>query len=151
MPVVVGKRQKWRILAAPAVLIALIATVMLPLVAIVSISLRPGNFAVGSLIPRTISLEHWKLALGIPYQDVDGSLVHALGVALAQPEQSAGHRAERDLGVGDGEAPCGLACAGPRDRPLSSCFSSDSSRRSEWRRSCASPRPGTSWPSPPSA
>ncbi|PTT76955.1 maltose ABC transporter permease MalG, partial [Pelomonas sp. HMWF004] len=39
------------------------------------ISLRPGNFATGSLIPTEISLEHWKLALGIPYQAADGSLV----------------------------------------------------------------------------
>jgi maltose/maltodextrin transport system permease protein len=75
MPVVVGKQHRWRILAAHAVLIALIVVVMTPLVAIVSISLRPGNLAVGSLIPKNISLEHWKLAFGISYQDADGSLV----------------------------------------------------------------------------
>ncbi|MCK7500387.1 MAG: hypothetical protein MZW92_66445 [Comamonadaceae bacterium] len=40
---------------------------MFPLLAIVSISLRPGNFATGSLIPEQISFEHWQLALGIPY------------------------------------------------------------------------------------
>jgi maltose/maltodextrin transport system permease protein len=43
--------------------------------AIVSISLRPGNFATGTLIPTHISLEHWQLALGIPWQAPDGSLV----------------------------------------------------------------------------
>jgi maltose/maltodextrin transport system permease protein len=37
--------------------------------------LRPGNFATGDVIPTTISFEHWKLALGIPYQAPDGSLV----------------------------------------------------------------------------
>jgi maltose/maltodextrin transport system permease protein len=45
------------------------------LLAIFSISLRPGNFSTGSLIPSEISFEHWKLALGIPYQAADGSLV----------------------------------------------------------------------------
>eukprot|EP01031_Cornospumella_fuschlensis_P049001 gene49001-59985_t len=52
-----------------------IAITIFPLLAVVSISLRPGNFATGSLIPTEISLEHWKLALGIPYQAADGSLV----------------------------------------------------------------------------
>jgi maltose/maltodextrin transport system permease protein len=72
---VVGKNEKWRIIAAHVGLICFIALIMFPLLAIVSISLRPGNFATGSLIPSDISLEHWKLALGIPYQAEDGSLV----------------------------------------------------------------------------
>ena len=42
---------------------------------VISISLRPGNFATGSLIPSSISLEHWRFALGLPYQAADGSLV----------------------------------------------------------------------------
>jgi maltose/maltodextrin transport system permease protein len=75
MAVVVGKSEKWRILAAHAGVIAFIALITFPLLAIISISLRPGNFATGSLIPSDISLEHWKLALGISYQAADGSLV----------------------------------------------------------------------------
>ena len=75
MAVVVGKSEKWRILAAHAGVIAFIALIMFPLLAIISISLRPGNFATGSLIPSDISLEHWKLALGFSYQAADGSLV----------------------------------------------------------------------------
>jgi maltose/maltodextrin transport system permease protein len=75
MALVVGKSEKWRILAAHAGVIAFIALIMFPLLAIISISLRPGNFATGSLIPSDISLEHWKLALGISYQAADGSLV----------------------------------------------------------------------------
>ena len=75
MAIVTGKRQRWRVVAAHAGLIALIAITIFPLLAIVSISLRPGNFSTGSLIPTTISLEHWKLALGISYQAADGSLV----------------------------------------------------------------------------
>jgi maltose/maltodextrin transport system permease protein len=75
MAIVVGKKQKWRVFAAHAFLWALIAVMMFPLLAIISISLRPGNFATGSIIPSEISLEHWKLALGIPYQGADGQLV----------------------------------------------------------------------------
>jgi len=75
MAVVVGKSEKWRILAAHVGVIAFIALIMFPLLAIISISLRPGNFATGSLIPSDISLEHWKLALGISYQAADGSRV----------------------------------------------------------------------------
>jgi maltose/maltodextrin transport system permease protein len=75
MAIVTGKRHRWKLLAAHAGIIVFIALIVFPLVAIISISLRPGNFATGSLIPSQISLEHWKLALGIPYQGADGSLV----------------------------------------------------------------------------
>ena len=75
MPIVVGRKQRWRIVAAHAGLIAFIALILFPLLAIISISVRPGNFAIGSLIPSEISLEHWKLALGFSYQGPDGSLV----------------------------------------------------------------------------
>ncbi len=75
MAVVTGASQRWRVLAAHVGLIALIVVTCFPLLAIVSISLRPGNFSTGSLIPDHISLEHWKLALGFSYQAEDGSLV----------------------------------------------------------------------------
>ncbi len=75
MAVVVGKSQRWRIVAAHVGVLVFIALITFPLLAIISISLRPGNFATGSLIPSEISLEHWKLALGISYQAADGSLV----------------------------------------------------------------------------
>ncbi|MBK1614937.1 maltose transporter permease [Rubrivivax gelatinosus] len=75
MAIVTGKSQRWRVLAAHLFLITLIALTVFPLLAIISISLRPGNFATGSLIPEQISFEHWKLALGIPYEAADGSLV----------------------------------------------------------------------------
>ena len=74
MAVVQGKNQKWRVLGAHAFLWLLIAVTVFPLLAVISISLRPGNFSTGSLIPAEISLEHWKLALGIPYLAADGSL-----------------------------------------------------------------------------
>jgi maltose/maltodextrin transport system permease protein len=74
MALVTGKQQRWRLYAAHAFLIVLIAITLFPLLAIVSISLRPGNFATGSLIPAEISLEHWKLALGIAVTNADGSV-----------------------------------------------------------------------------
>jgi maltose/maltodextrin transport system permease protein len=75
MAIVTGKNQRWRLFASHAFIWVLIAITLFPLLAVVSISLRPGNFSTGSLIPTEISLEHWKLALGISYQAADGSLV----------------------------------------------------------------------------
>jgi maltose/maltodextrin transport system permease protein len=75
MAMVTGKGFRWRVVATHLGLIAFVALVMFPLLMILSISLRPGNFASGDIIPKEISLEHWKLALGIPYQGPDGSLV----------------------------------------------------------------------------
>jgi maltose/maltodextrin transport system permease protein len=75
MPIVTGKKQRKRVIAAHVFLWVLIAIMVFPLLAIISISLRPGNFATGSLIPTEISFEHWKLALGMSYQAADGSLV----------------------------------------------------------------------------
>jgi maltose/maltodextrin transport system permease protein len=74
MALVVGKRLRWRILAAQIVLWVLIALTLFPLLAIISISLRPGNFATGSLIPAEISFDHWKLALDMSITNADGSI-----------------------------------------------------------------------------
>ncbi len=75
MAIVTGKNQRWKLLAAHVFLWGLIAITIFPLLAVISISLRPGNFSTGTLIPSEISLEHWKLALGFSYQAADGSLV----------------------------------------------------------------------------
>ena len=75
MAIVTGKSQRWRVWAAHAGLWVLIAITLFPLLAVISISLRPGNFSTGSLIPTEISLEHWKLALGIGYTLPDGTRV----------------------------------------------------------------------------
>ena len=74
MALVTGKNQRWRIRAAQIFLWGLIAITLFPLLAIISISLRPGNFATGSLIPAEISFDHWKLALGISITNADGSI-----------------------------------------------------------------------------
>lgn len=75
MAIVTGKNQRWRIAATHFLLCALVALTILPLLVVISISLRPGNFSAGSLIPTEISLEHWKLAFGIAYTGADGTLV----------------------------------------------------------------------------
>lgn len=74
MAIVTGNKQRWRVLAAHAALWILLALTLFPLLAVLSISLRPGNYATGSLIPASISFEHWQLALGIPYTAPDGSV-----------------------------------------------------------------------------
>ncbi len=75
MAIVTGHSQRWRVWGAHIGLILLLVVTLFPLLAVVSISLRPGNFATGSLIPREISLEHWKLALGIAVTQADGTVV----------------------------------------------------------------------------
>ena len=75
MAIVRGKQARWRVVGAHSLLIAFLIITLFPLAAVVSISLRPGNFSTGSLIPEHISFEHWRLALGLPYQAADGSLV----------------------------------------------------------------------------
>lgn len=75
MAIVAGRRQRWRLFAAHAFLWALLALTLFPLLAVVSISLRPGNFSTGALIPEHVTLEHWRLALGIPFRAADGSVV----------------------------------------------------------------------------
>jgi maltose/maltodextrin transport system permease protein len=74
MAIVTGRQQRTRVFAAHLFLCALLAITLFPLLAVVSISLRPGNFATGSLIPSQISFEHWALALGIPYTMPDGTV-----------------------------------------------------------------------------
>jgi maltose/maltodextrin transport system permease protein len=76
MAMVISKSHRWRLRAAHVFLVVFLVVTLFPLAMVVSISLRPGNFASGSLIPEHISFEHWKLALGMSYVDVDGTVVH---------------------------------------------------------------------------
>ena len=75
MAMVRDRAFRWRLWAAHAGLIAFVLLVTFPLLMIISISFRSGNFALGELIPSNPSLEHWKLALGIPYVDAAGKTV----------------------------------------------------------------------------
>ena len=76
MPIVQPASNRWRLRLTHMALWMLIALTLFPLLAVVSISLRPGNFATGSLLSTDLSLEHWKLALGISYVDAQGVRVN---------------------------------------------------------------------------
>ncbi len=69
------RSRRWRKLAAHLALIGFLTLILFPLLLVISISFREGNFATGSLIPERFSLEHWSLALGIPWERADGTVV----------------------------------------------------------------------------
>jgi maltose/maltodextrin transport system permease protein len=75
MAIVRGSSSWWHKWAAHAVLIAFAIFSVFPLVMIISISLRPGNFSTGDIIPREISLDHWKSAFGITFVNEKGITV----------------------------------------------------------------------------
>ena len=66
-----GGGKKWRLFAAHAALWIFIALVMFPLVMVVGISFRKGNFATGA---GEFSLEHWRMVLGLPVEAADGTM-----------------------------------------------------------------------------
>ena len=72
MAMVQAKSQKLRLFITHLLLLVFIAAIMFPLLMVVAISLREGNFATGSLIPENISWEHWRLALGFSVEHADG-------------------------------------------------------------------------------
>lgn len=74
MAMVQPKSQRLRLLGTHFLMLCFIALIMFPLLMVIAISLRPGNFATGSLIPDQISWEHWKLALGMSVTHADGSV-----------------------------------------------------------------------------
>jgi maltose/maltodextrin transport system permease protein len=76
MAIVVSKSQRWREFAAHGFLWAFLIFTLFPLAIVISISLRPGNYAAGAIIPEHISFEHWKLALGMSYVDASGIVVN---------------------------------------------------------------------------
>ncbi|NCA81695.1 MAG: maltose ABC transporter permease MalG [Opitutae bacterium] len=69
-----GKAYRGRLILAHAVLAGFIALVMVPLVMVVSISFRKGNFATGGIFPtpETFSFDHWRMVLGLPVMQADG-------------------------------------------------------------------------------
>ena len=64
MAIVQGKNLKYRVWCTHIALWVFLSFIIFPLLMVIAISLREGNFATGSLIPENPSLEHWKLALG---------------------------------------------------------------------------------------
>lgn len=75
MAMVQSKSQRWRKVAAHAFLLSLCAVVVFPFLVVLSVSLRKGNFASGSLWPSQISLEHWRYVLGFSSVGPDGQMV----------------------------------------------------------------------------
>jgi maltose/maltodextrin transport system permease protein len=65
---------KHRKLAAHVFLWFFLALIVFPLLMIVAISFRTGNYAVGSIIPTDPTLDHWKLALGYTLVDEAGNV-----------------------------------------------------------------------------
>ncbi|WP_059258081.1 maltose ABC transporter permease MalG [Escherichia albertii] len=63
MAMVQPKSQKARLIITHLLLLLFIAAIMFPLLMVVAISLRQGNFATGSLIPEQISWDHWKAGI----------------------------------------------------------------------------------------
>lgn len=74
MAMVQGKNLKYRVWATHLGMWLFLSMIIFPLLMIVAISFREGNFASGSLIPENPSLEHWKLALGMTVTNADGSV-----------------------------------------------------------------------------
>lgn len=74
MAIVQPKSIKYRILGTHAFMWFFLALIIFPLLMIIAISFREGNFAIGSIIPENPSLDHWRLALGIPVVMDDGSI-----------------------------------------------------------------------------
>jgi maltose/maltodextrin transport system permease protein len=75
MAIVQSKSHRWRKVAAHTFLLCLCAAVVFPFLVVLSVSLRKGNFASGSLWPSEISLEHWRYVLGFPSIGPDGKTV----------------------------------------------------------------------------
>lgn len=72
MAMVQPKSQRLRLFTTHLLLLLFIAAILFPLLMVIAISLRAGNFATGSLIPEQISWEHWRLALGFSVEHADG-------------------------------------------------------------------------------
>lgn len=74
MAMVQPKSMRYRLWATHILLICFLALILFPLLMVIGISLRPGNLAIGDIIPQQISWEHWQLALGIDVVNADGSV-----------------------------------------------------------------------------
>lgn len=73
MAMVQPKSLKYRKLATHVALCLFLCLIIFPLLMVITISFRTGNFAVGELIPSNPTLDHWRLALGITVVNPDGS------------------------------------------------------------------------------
>ncbi|MCS3455579.1 maltose ABC transporter permease MalG [Aeromonas rivuli] len=74
MAIVQPKSVKYRVWATHLVMWGFLAVIIFPLIMVIAISFRNGNFSVGEIIPSNPTLDHWKLALGMTITNADGSV-----------------------------------------------------------------------------
>ena len=74
MAIVQPKSVKYRVWATHLVMWGFLALIIFPLIMVIAISFRNGNFSVGEIIPSDPTLDHWKLALGMSITNADGSI-----------------------------------------------------------------------------
>lgn len=75
MAMVQAHSTKYRLFVTHVFLIVLLMLIIFPLLMVLAISFREGNFAVGDIIPRSPTLAHWKAAFGLDVRGVDGTVV----------------------------------------------------------------------------
>ena len=83
MAIVQPKSLVYRKALAHIFILAFLCLIMFPLLMIVAISFRQGNFSVGDIIPKasTSTLDHWRLALGfdvVKLNKVSGATVNVI-------------------------------------------------------------------------
>ncbi len=81
MAIVQPKSLKYRKAAAHVFMLFFLCLIMFPLLMIIAISFRQGNYSVGDVIPKLSSstLDHWRLALGFDVRKlnrVPGSVIN---------------------------------------------------------------------------
>lgn len=74
MAMVQPKSLKYRVWATHIGLWIFLASILFPLLMVIAISLREGNFASGEIIPSNPTLDHWRLALGFSVTNANGSV-----------------------------------------------------------------------------
>ena len=74
MAMVQPKSVKYRVWATHLFMWGFLALIMFPVMMVIAISFRTGNFSVGEIIPSHPTLDHWKLALGLSITNPDGSI-----------------------------------------------------------------------------
>ncbi|GAA5215765.1 maltose ABC transporter permease MalG [Corallincola platygyrae] len=82
MAMVEGKKSNIKVWLAYLFLAVFITGLIYPLLAMVSVSLRPGNLLNGPLIPETISFEHWRLVFGIAQTEQEQAVFDKFPVLL---------------------------------------------------------------------
>ncbi|GAB3522425.1 MULTISPECIES: maltose ABC transporter permease MalG [Photobacterium] len=74
MAMVPSKSLKYRVWATHIGLCIFLSMIIFPLLMIIAISFREGNFAGGEIIPTHPTLDHWRLALGFAVTNSDGTV-----------------------------------------------------------------------------